>query len=129
MWWGKTRRGHRGGTYPRDAAGVPRVRRQVRQALGGCDRLHDALVVASELATIAVQDGSGDEYRVTVGHVDGHVLVEVGDGGGVGPGADGDRLGVAGCRMALVAGLANEFGSRGTPGVRVLWARITCGHP
>jgi anti-sigma regulatory factor (Ser/Thr protein kinase) len=106
--------------FRRSFAGQPdqvaAARHFVHGALAGCPALADAVLLASELATNAVQhsaSGRGGAFVVAISHAPGRVRVTVTDGGSATRpivAREPEELAVSGRGLVLVDALADRWG-------------------
>lgn len=104
--------------FPGRPGQVSSARAFVRDILGGCPQLDEAILLTSELCTNALQhthSGDGGTFEVTVYHRPGSLRVEVRDDGS--PNAPVpqpfDSCSLDGRGLEIVACLAHRWGQRG----------------
>ncbi len=121
--------GDAGVVLPRDPASVPLARDHVRSACLAAavppDTCDSAVLLASEVVTNAVIHGRG-RVRLQVLAERHRVLVEVGDDNATRPTVrlrDDEATGGRG--MAIVEMLAQRWGSRESPGGKVVWFEVS----
>jgi anti-sigma regulatory factor (Ser/Thr protein kinase) len=106
------------------------ARRFAAEVLGGDDRLHDVLVIVSELASNSVRHAHTG-FSVSVEREDDLVRIEVSDEGDgwpvVAPRAEVVQPG--GLGLHLVAALADRWGAMERPRGKVVWAELDRAHP
>jgi anti-sigma regulatory factor (Ser/Thr protein kinase) len=116
---------------------VAHARHFVAAALAGCPAASDAELLASELATNAVQhsaSGHGGAFVVAISHAPGRVRVTVTDGGSatrpaVHVAGPQDELELSGRGLLLVDVLADRWGYASEPGHDggAVWFELGCG--
>jgi serine/threonine-protein kinase RsbW len=114
--------------FPGAAEHVRRVRRWLRANLGACPAVDDAILLASELVTNALEhsaSGRGGSFAVAVYHRPADVRVEVTDQGG--PWAPGDAAdGLHGRGLVIVGTFARAWGITGDDSGRTVWFELDC---
>ena len=114
--------------FPGTAGYVGRVRRWLRAALGACPTVDDAVLLASEVITNALEhsaSGQGGTFTVTVLHRSADVRVEVTDQGGPWL-PDGASNGLHGRGLVIVGTVACAWGITGDDSGRTVWFELDC---
>lgn len=106
----------------------------VKDVLGGCPQMDEAVLLTSELCTNALQhsqSGNGGSFEVTVYHVPGSLRVEVRDDGSASSPASRsfDSCSEDGRGLEIVAFLAHRWGQRGDEYGRCVYFEFRCTHP
>lgn len=107
------------------------ARRFVSRVLAPCPAASDAVLLANELATNALQHsatGAGGEFEVIACHGQGHIRVMVTDNGSPDAPALTPRteLATSGQGLTLVTALATAWGHHGNQHARTVWFEIDC---
>lgn len=107
------------------------ARRFVSRVLAPCPAASDAVLLANELATNALQHsatGAGGEFEVIACHGQGRVRVMVTDNGSSDVPALTPRaeLATSGQGLTLVTALAARWGHHGNRRARTVWFEIDC---
>jgi serine/threonine-protein kinase RsbW len=107
------------------------ARRFVSRVLAPCPAANDAVLLASELATNALQHtatGAGGEFEVIACHGQGRIRVMVTDNGSPDAPALAPRaeLATSGQGLTLVTALAARWGHHGNQQARTVWFEIDC---
>src|SRR5437667_7810275 len=109
--------------FPGTAKHVGRVRRWLGANLGACPAMDDAVLLASELVTNALEhsaSGQGGSFVVAVHHRSADIRVEVRDQGG--PWVPGDASdGLHGRGLVIVGSVARAWGITGDDSGRTVW--------
>jgi len=119
----------RGQTFRGDPSQVAEARRFVRSAIIPSGPAADAVLMASELATNAIQHtgtGRGGTFDVVVTRLPGGVRVAVTDEGAVtAPQIAGQHAtGLSGRGLAIVEALASRWGHHGDQNGRTVWFEL-----
>ncbi len=106
----------------------------VRDILGSCPQLDEAVLLTSELCTNALkhsESGNGGTFEVTVYHRPGSVRVEVRDEGSISTPLPQsfDNSSEYGRGLEIVACLAHRWGQRGDEYGRCVYFELRWTHP
>src|SRR5215471_4289409 len=112
--------------FPGTPEHVGRVRQWLRANLGTCPAVDDAILLASELVTNALEhstSGRGGSFTVVVYHRSADMRVEITDQGG--PWVPGDASdGLHGRGLVIVGTVARAWGITGDDSGRTVWFEL-----
>ena len=114
--------------FPGTPEHVGRVRRWLRANLGTCPAADDAILLASELVTNALEhsaSGQGGSFTVAVHHRSADLRVEVTDQGGLWLQGDASD-GLHGRGLVIVGTVARAWGITGDDSGRTVWFELDC---
>jgi serine/threonine-protein kinase RsbW len=114
--------------FPGTPEHVGRVRQWLRANLGACPAVDDAILLASELVTNALEhsaSGRGGSFVVAVHHRSADIRVEVTDQGGRWVPGDAND-GLHGRGLIIVGTVARAWGITGDNSARTVWFELDC---
>ena len=114
--------------FPGTPEHVGQVRQWLRANLSACPAVDNAILLASELVTNALEhssSGRGGSFAVAVDHRSADIRVEVVDQGG--PWLPGDASdGLHGRGLVIVGTIARAWGITGDDSGRTVWFELDC---
>lgn len=114
--------------FPGTPEHVGQLRRWLRATLGACPAADDAILLASELATNALEhsaSGRDGSFAVAVFHGSADMRIEVVDQGGIWqPRSAND--GLHGRGLVIVGAVARAWGVTGDDTGRTIWFELDC---